>query len=142
MEKRKKSVGILILAKKTNRFLLLHRVNKPVAWSTLAGKMEEGETPKETIKREILEEIGINSNILNGIEEVGMVGSHHVMVGITDKEFEIPNLKLDENDDYGWFTEKTLPSPMHPKWEDSFNLIKPLINLREVFVKNFKHLIK
>lgn len=142
MEKRKKSVGILILAKKTNRFLLLHRVKNPRAWSTLAGKMEEGEKPEETIKREMLEEIGISANILNHMEEVGKVGSHHVMIGIVDDEFEITNLEKEENDDYGWFTENTLPTPIHPRWKETFSLLKPVIDLREVFIKNFKNLIK
>ena len=93
MENKRKSVGIIILAKDTNKFLLLHRTKNPVAWSSLAGKMEDGETPKETIKREIQEEIGIKSTILSDIEEVGMVGSHHVMLGIVDKQFNITNLK-------------------------------------------------
>lgn len=142
MEKRRESVGLIILSKKTNRFLLLHRVKNPKTWSTLAGKMEEGESAMETIKREMLEEIGISSSILTNLEEVGMSGSHHVMIGITDDEFEIPNLKMDENDDYGWFTEKTLPSPIHPRWSESFKFLKPIITMKEVFMKNFKNLIK
>ena len=142
MKKNRESVGIIIVAKDTNKFLLLHRVKNPVAWSTLAGKMEKGEDPLETIKREIKEEIGVSPKKIKGIEELGMTGSHHVMVGFVDSEFEITDLKMDENDDYGWFSEDNLPSPMHPRWEESFKLLKPVIKLREVFIKNFKHLIK
>ena len=142
MKNKRKSVGIIILAKDTNKFLLLHRTKNPVAWSSLAGKMEEGETPKETIKREIQEEIGINPDILSDIEEVGMIDSHHVMLGIVNKQFTISNLKKDENDAYGWFTEETLPSPLHYRWDETFKFIKPLIRLREVFMKNTKNLIK
>lgn len=142
MEKKRESVGIIIVSKDTNRFLLLHRVKKPVTWSTLAGKMEEGENPLESIKREIQEEIGVDPKTIKGIEELGMTGTHHVMVGFVDSEFDIPNLKMDENDDYGWFSEETLPTPIHPRWNESFKLLRPVIKLREVFIKNFKHLIK
>lgn len=142
MEKKRESVGIIIISKETNRFLLLHRVKNPVAWSTLAGKMEVGESPIESIKREIQEEIGVDHKTIKGIEELGLNGTHHVMVGFVDKEFDIPNLKMDENDNYGWFSEDKLPSPLHPKWNESFKLLKPILNLREVFIKNFKGLIK
>jgi len=138
MEKKRESVGIIIISKNSNKFLLLHRVKNPKAWSTLAGKMEEGESPISTIKREIKEEIGIDPNIVKGIEELGVNGTHHVMVGFVDKEFEITNLKLDENDDYGWFTEDTLPSPIHPKWNESFRLLKPVLKLVETFKKHLK----
>ena len=50
------SVGIIIIARSTNNFLLLHRAKPPIAWSTLTGKMEKGEKPMESIKREIQEE--------------------------------------------------------------------------------------
>ena len=58
LKKMKESVGILIIAKDTNNYLLLHRVEKPISWSILTGKMDvEGETPLQTVKREIQEEI-------------------------------------------------------------------------------------
>lgn len=128
----KESVGILIITKNSGKFLLLHRVNRPVVWSTLTGKMEKGENPMETIKREIREEIGVNPNRIQNIKEIGLTpNNHHIMVGFVDNEFSIPNLKLDENDDYGWFDESNLPKPMHPKWPETFQYVNLFLNLKE-----------
>jgi 8-oxo-dGTP pyrophosphatase MutT (NUDIX family) len=128
------SVGIVIISRKTNRMLLLHRASKPIVWSTLTGKMEKGETPLQTIKREIKEEIGLDSSLIDNIEELDKTKSnHHVMVGYVEDEFKIPNLKKDENDAYGWFSKEELPSPLHSKWNETFQLIEPLLNLREGF---------
>ena len=142
----KEAVGIVIIAKKTNRFLLLHRASSPIVWSVLSGKMDPGETnPYETVKREIWEEIRINPNTIKGIRKVGSEifkkKLFHVFVGFVEEEFEIPNLKLDENDDYGWFTENSLPKPLHKRWEKTFQLIKPILELRESFNKNFNNLM-
>ena len=108
----KESVGIVIIAEDTKNFLLLHRVNKPVVWSTLTGKMDKkGETPLETVKREIWEEIGVNPSNIKNIQEVGVTNNgHHIMVGFVDTKFKLPNLKKDENDAYGCLL-YTSPSP-------------------------------
>jgi len=126
------SVGIIIIARSTNNFLLLHRAKPPIVWSTLTGKMEKGEKPMESIKREIQEEIGVDPATIHDIKKVGETEKpHHIMVGYVDNEFGIPNLKLDENDDYGWFNESNLPSPIHPQWEETFQYVKPILYLRE-----------
>ena len=140
----KESVGILIIAKDTNNFMLLHRATKPIVWSILTGKMDkEGETPLETVKREIREEINLDPSFIDGIKKVGVVKDtkiFHVFVGFVDEEFE-PNLKLDENDDFGWYNGTNLPSPIHKRWADTFQLVKPLLNLRESFIKHTKNIL-
>ncbi len=140
----KESVGILIIARDTNNFLLLHRASKPIVWSTLSGKMDKhGEKPLETIKREIEEEININPNFIDGIRKVGVTVDKkifHVFVGFVDREFT-PNLKLDENDDFGWFNEGNLPKPIHKRWDKTFQLIKPLLSLKENIKNKLKGLI-
>lgn len=133
----KESVGILIIAKNTNNFLLLHRSKNPIVWSTLTGKMDvAGESPLEAIKREINEELGINPNKIKNILKVGTTSSnHHIMVGFVEDEFTIPNLKLDENNDYGWFNEYNLPSPIHPKWPETLRYVKNFLNIKEEIKK-------
>ena len=137
----KESVGILIIAKDTNNFMLLHRATKPIVWSILTGKMDkEGETPLETVKREIKEEINLDPSFIKGIRKVGVVKDSkifHVFVGFVDKEFK-PNLKLDENDNFGWYNKNNLPTPIHKRWENTFQLVKPILNLIESFIKHTK----
>jgi 8-oxo-dGTP pyrophosphatase MutT (NUDIX family) len=137
----KESVGILIIAKDTNNFLLLHRVSKPIVWSILTGKMDkEGETPLETVKREISEEINLDPSEIKNIQKVGVVKDtkiFHVFVGFVENEFN-PNLKIDENDDFGWYNQNNLPTPIHKRWNDTFQLVKPLLTLRENFIRYTK----
>lgn len=141
------SVGILIVARDTNKFLMLHRVNYPAGtWSALAGGMEEGEDPIQTVKREIKEEIGLEPSLVKDIRIVGtshaMGHPHYVMVGFVDTEFKVPSLKKDENDKYGWFSVNNLPSPLHPGFLKSLEMIKPLLDLRESLKKGFNRLLK
>ena len=141
----KESVGILILSKSTNNFLLLHRSKSPIVWSLLTGKMDvAGETPLETIKREIKEEINLDPNTISGIKKVGVVKSpgkiFHVFIGYVDKEFK-PNLKKDENNDYGWFNGNNLPNPIHKRWSKTFQLVKPSLELNETVKKLLKNLL-
>lgn len=140
------SVGILIISKKTDRFLLLHRVEKPVVWSILTGTMDiDGETPIETIKREIEEEININHNSIQDIKKVGSIkndkGTFHVFVGFVEDEFT-PNLKLDENDDFKWCDENNLPKPIHKKWSETYGLIKNYLSIKEVVINKIKKILK
>ena len=96
----------------------------------------EGESPIDTIKREISEEININPKLIKNIKEVGIIRDNkifHVFVGFVDNEFT-PNLKLDENDDFGWYNENNLPSPIHKKWDKTFQLVKSSLSLRETII--------
>lgn len=141
----KESVGILIISRSTNNFLLLHRVDRPIVWSILTGTMDvEGETPLDCVKREIEEEINVSSDKIKNIKQLGTVdndyGLFHVFVGFVDEEF-YPNLKLDENDDFGWYNQNNLPKPIHKGWGKTFQLVEPVLNLRESFVKNFNKLL-
>jgi 8-oxo-dGTP pyrophosphatase MutT (NUDIX family) len=138
----KESVGILIIARDTNNFLLLHRAERPIVWSILTGTMDvEGETPLECIKREIREEININPNRVKDIQELGVVdndrGIFHVFIGYTDTELDL-NLKMDENDDYMWTGNNNLPRPIHKGWGKTFQLVEPILNLNESIKKNLK----
>jgi len=55
-----KGAGALFLSKDTGRLLLLLRsidVNESGTWNLVGGKIDEGENPKEAVKREIEEEV-------------------------------------------------------------------------------------
>jgi len=141
----KESVGILIIARDTNNFLLLHRSDIPIVWSILTGTMDvDGETPLDCVKREIEEEIRVDSSHIQNIKLLDTItndyGLFHVFVGFVDNEFE-PNLKLDENDDYVWTNQGNLPKPIHKGWNKTFQLVKPILNLRESINKKLKRLL-
>jgi 8-oxo-dGTP pyrophosphatase MutT (NUDIX family) len=141
----KESVGILIIARDTNNFLLLHRSDRPIVWSILTGTMDvEGETPLDCVKREIEEEIRVDSSQIQNIKLLDTItndyGLFHVFVGFVDEEFE-PNLKLDENDDYMWSNENNLPKPIHKGWSKTFQLVEPILNLRESINRKLNKLL-
>ena len=67
-------ISTLCYIKKNNQTLMLHRIKKKKdihknKWNGLGGKLIEGESPEECVKREVLEESGliIESPKLHGI---------------------------------------------------------------------------
>ncbi len=72
-----KSVVIAII-KKNNKFLMTKRVKfhteddkfYPFAWQFPGGGLEFGETPEQTVKREMIEEIGTEIEIISLIPKI------------------------------------------------------------------------
>jgi len=62
LSKYKRNVSVLILYKAEGAILLQHRTKDaptfPEYWSLFGGGIEEGETPEQAVRREILEELG------------------------------------------------------------------------------------
>jgi 8-oxo-dGTP pyrophosphatase MutT (NUDIX family) len=59
---KEKSAGAVILRKDGSRilYLLLHYKHKSDYWDFTKGNIEQGEREEETVKREVLEETGLN----------------------------------------------------------------------------------
>ena len=112
----KKYGGVLLIC--GEKFLLGQR-NKdgsfPNCWSLFGGKIEEGESILEGIKRELYEETGIESNNIRYTpfeEQWGMGYPYYFYLGYCDEEYEC---KLNhENQDWGWFDMNTIPKPLFP----------------------------
>lgn len=111
--KNKVSIGVLI-SRDSNKFLLLLRPKEdktiPNKWTFVAGKMEKGETPLNTIEREVEEELNFNSSEI----EFNYIGTKthndsklYYFIGLVDTE-EVPTLN-EENVDWGWYDSDNLP---------------------------------
>ena len=115
------SVGIL-RTKDGEKYLLLLRPKDDDTirdkWTFVAGTIDEGETPLETIKREVQEELQFDSNkiiftyIGNGVSDSNT--ELHYFIGTMDEEVPILN---DENVDWGWFRLNKLPNKMFDEAE-------------------------
>ena len=116
MKKGKLYGGVLLIC--GEKFLLGQR-NKdgsfPNCWSLFGGKIEEGESILEGIKRELYEETEIESDKIRYIpfeEQWDMGYPYHFYLGYCNKEY---GCKLnDENQDWGWFDLNNLPKPLFP----------------------------
>ena len=97
--------GVLV---DSDRALLAHRHPGrriyPNVWDLPGGHIEDGESPEETLRRELFEELGSTSWGGRLTTPVVVQGAEtHVFV-VTAWEGEPTNLAPDEHDDMGWFT--------------------------------------
>ena len=78
-----------------DRFLMLHRPSTarsyPGRWSLVSGKMEDGESPEDTARREILEETGITVNGSSGTMEALIVRENDVIWKVHPFIFTVPD---------------------------------------------------
>lgn len=123
------SVGIL-RTKDGEKYLLLLRPKDDDTikdkWTFVAGTIDEGETPLETIKREVGEELQFDSNkIIFTYIGKGISNSNtelHYFIGTMDEEVPILN---DENVDWGWFRINKLPNKM---FDEAEKILKTLFS--------------
>jgi len=109
--------GALFYTLDTHRFLFLHRTKgkQNNLWGLVGGTNEGTETPWESLKREISEEIG-TVEIKKTIPLETFVSNDdkfqfHTYLCLVDNEF-IPILN-DEHDGYAWVSFTKWPKPLH-----------------------------
>jgi 8-oxo-dGTP pyrophosphatase MutT (NUDIX family) len=119
-------VGTLIVATKTKRVLLSLRAphkTHALTWALFGGMMEEGEQPKESLLRELSEEM----NFIPDIEKIYPFDvyqskdkhfKYYSFVCIVEDEF-IPELN-NENCGYCWIDVGQWPKPFHQGAKISF----------------------
>ncbi|MCC6865565.1 MAG: NUDIX domain-containing protein [Ignavibacteria bacterium] len=112
--------GVYAVLKHKDKFILIKKGKGPFKgrWDLPGGKINFGETPKQTLKRELLEETGLKlaSYKLLCVEAYTFKGNkevfHHTGVIFNAKAKEIKGIKRkpDGNDSYGAevFTKKEM----------------------------------
>ena len=114
----KKYGGVLLICTTTNRFLLGQRRKNgsfPNTWSLFGGKIENGETELDGVKRELYEETNIKSDNIKYVlfeTQWEMGYPYHFFIGVCNQEYDC-NLN-EENQDWGWFDINDLPKPLFP----------------------------
>lgn len=119
--------GVLIKCLTTNRVFLLYRNDPNPKWALMSGGMDKGESPIDTLIREIGEELDINAEDLikfkyDKTEFIPQKNrKFHYYKGFTMSEF-IP--KLDhENLNFGWFSKEKLPNSLYQGLKEKINRI-------------------
>lgn len=109
--------GAVIVCRETGRLLIPKRsafVNEPGTWGTWGGAIDEGENPREAVKRELEEESGYYGEMkivpLHVFEHNSGFKYYNFLI-LVEEEFE-PQLNW-ETERYGWFNLNELPKPLH-----------------------------
>lgn len=100
------------------------KVNKGGAWNLFGGRIDNGERPKEALRRELGEEAGLNvkprrleklHTVTKKVRSSQDERDLHFYVIKANREFA-PRLNR-EHSDFGWFKAKQLPSRFNdPTW--------------------------
>ena len=99
-----------------DRVLLGHRSPArrwfPDVWDFPGGHVEDGERPEEALRRELIEEIGVDVGDVAGEPVLHLrdesTGFDLTVWQITSWQGTVANLQADEHDEVGWFTETEL----------------------------------
>lgn len=102
---------VIVLVTKGDEFLLaLHTKGRGSYYSCLAGFMEVGETPEETVKREVMEEVGLTVGNIRYIKSQSWPFPSQLMLGFF-ADYEAGEITVDgiEIEKAHWYSAGDLP---------------------------------
>lgn len=130
--------GALFYSLDTKRFLFLHRANGKTAgtWGLVGGGTENGETPFEGLKREIIEEVGETPAFVKTIPLETFVSNDskfnfHTYLIVIKTEF-MPKLNKEHNG-YAWVSFGQWPKALHQGLRNTLQNKTNLNKLETVF---------
>ncbi len=102
---------VIVLVTKGDEFLLaLHKKGRGSYYSCLAGFMEVGETPEETVQREVLEEVGLNVGNIRYVKSQSWPFPSQLMLGFfadyQGGEIEVDGVEIEKA---RWYKAEDLP---------------------------------
>jgi 8-oxo-dGTP pyrophosphatase MutT (NUDIX family) len=108
--------GFMVVCSSTGRFLLGQRsaiVPEPGTWGTWGGAVDSGEDPLQAAHRELVEETGVEVNVLTSDLYVYRKGefTFYNYLAVVENEFT-PSLSK-ETSQAGWFHLGDFPTPFH-----------------------------
>ncbi len=125
---------------KNNRVLLHKRSSQcrdeHGTWDCGAGSMEFGESLKDTVRREVLEEYGVEPLEIEYVTTENVIREHNGKMThwiknlhwvLVDPE-KVVNNEPHKIEEMGWFNFDSLPSPLHSQIVAEVEIIKNFLN--------------
>ncbi len=111
MSKRNSGTGIILL-NSCNQVLLFLRDNKasipfPNMWDLLGGLLENGESPEDGVRREILEEIELELGSINFFKEYDF-DNRSIYIFWKKIDLDLAKTKLNEGQRLAYFSEEDI----------------------------------
>ncbi len=106
------SAAVLIVDSDGRILLLDHHLRPRSGWGLPGGFLERGEQLEEGIRREVIEETGLE---LRGprLSHVNVVGAHVEAIFVAEADGE-PTINCREIKGFGWFNQDDLPEALDP----------------------------
>ncbi|HXF42599.1 MAG TPA: NUDIX domain-containing protein [Pyrinomonadaceae bacterium] len=106
------SAAVIIFDNSGKVLLLKHTIRPGSGWGIPGGFLKAGEQPEEAIKRELLEEIGVE--LMEVLYLRTRIVARHIEFLFTGKISDRPEIKSNEISSIGWFRINELPEGMPP----------------------------